>query len=194
MNRRAMVKGALGGVLGLTLPPFARFALSQESPAVVPVSEGFVMLTGVGGNVLVRTASAGQVLVDKRRCRVHRCGAFAPAKAAGWRPCHNSVQHALAPGPGGRKPRLRAVGGDDRCSRKDPGASGDGLLPGRRGPLRESAARSGSPDRDLFTGDQTLPGDKRIDTATCSRPTPTAISTYSSETRTCWPRVMPSRR
>ena len=64
MNRRSMVKGALGGVLGLTLPPFARFAFSQESPAVVPVSEGFVMLTGVGGNVLVRTASTGQVLVD----------------------------------------------------------------------------------------------------------------------------------
>jgi len=64
MNRRAIVKGALGGVLGLTLPPFARSAFSQESPAVVPVSEGFVMLTGAGGNVLVRTASAGQVLVD----------------------------------------------------------------------------------------------------------------------------------
>jgi len=63
-----MVKGALGGVLGsvlgLPLPPFARFAFSQESPAVVPVSEGFVMLTGVGGNVLVRTASTGQMLVD----------------------------------------------------------------------------------------------------------------------------------
>jgi len=68
MNRRAMVKSALGGVLGsvlgLPLPPFARFAFSQESPAVVPVSEGFVMLTGVGGNVLVRTASTGQMLVD----------------------------------------------------------------------------------------------------------------------------------
>src|SRR3977135_3944344 len=72
MNRRAILKGALGGVLGLTLPPFARYAFSQESPqenpqenpAVVPVSEGFVMLTGAGGNVLVRTASAGQVLVD----------------------------------------------------------------------------------------------------------------------------------
>jgi glyoxylase-like metal-dependent hydrolase (beta-lactamase superfamily II) len=59
-----MVKGALGGVLGLTLPPFARSAFSQESLAVVPVSEGFVMLTGAGGNILVRTASAGQVLVD----------------------------------------------------------------------------------------------------------------------------------
>src|ERR1700758_5207069 len=64
MNRRAIVRGALGGVLGLTLPPFARSAFSQESPAVVPVREGFVMLTGAGGNVLVRTASTGQVMVD----------------------------------------------------------------------------------------------------------------------------------
>src|SRR5215475_10309799 len=64
MNRRAILKGALGGPLGLTLPPFARYAFSQERPAVVPVSEGFVMLTGAGGNVLVRTANTGQVLVD----------------------------------------------------------------------------------------------------------------------------------
>src|SRR5438874_4822539 len=64
MNRRAILKGALGGVLGLTLPPFARNAFAQESLAVVPVSEGFVMLTGVEGNILVRTASTGQVLVD----------------------------------------------------------------------------------------------------------------------------------
>src|SRR3954465_1459979 len=64
MNRRAILKGALGGVLSLTLPPFARYAFSQESPAIVPVREGFVMLTGAGGNVLVRTASARQVLVD----------------------------------------------------------------------------------------------------------------------------------
>src|SRR4029077_18421772 len=64
MNRRAILKAALGGVVGLTLPPFARSAFSQESPAVVPVSDGFVMLTGAGGNVLVRTASTGQVLVD----------------------------------------------------------------------------------------------------------------------------------
>jgi glyoxylase-like metal-dependent hydrolase (beta-lactamase superfamily II) len=68
MNRRSILKGALGGVAGLTLPPVARDAFaqasSQASPAVVPVSEGFVMLTGAGGNVLVRTASASQVLVD----------------------------------------------------------------------------------------------------------------------------------
>src|SRR5258708_10985050 len=64
MNRRAIVKGALGGVVGLSRPPCARSACSQASPAVVPVSDGFVMLTGAGGNVLVRTASTGQVLVD----------------------------------------------------------------------------------------------------------------------------------
>lgn len=64
MNRRSVLKVALGGVLGLTLPPFARSAFSQESPALVPVREGFVMLTGAGGNILVRTASAGQTLVD----------------------------------------------------------------------------------------------------------------------------------
>ena len=64
MNRRSILKGALGGVVGLTLPPFARDAFAQGSPAVVPVSDGFVMLTGAGGNILVRTASTGQVLVD----------------------------------------------------------------------------------------------------------------------------------
>jgi cyclase len=64
MNRRAILKGALGGVLGLTLPPFARHAFSQEGPAIVPVREGFVVLTGAGGNILARPASAGQVLVD----------------------------------------------------------------------------------------------------------------------------------
>jgi glyoxylase-like metal-dependent hydrolase (beta-lactamase superfamily II) len=64
MNRRAILKSALGGILGLTLPPLARSVFSQGSPAVVPVSDGFVMLTGAGGNVLVRTASTGHVLVD----------------------------------------------------------------------------------------------------------------------------------
>ena len=64
MNRRAILKAALGGALGLTLPPFARSAFSQESLAIVPVREDFVMLTGAGGNILVRPASAGQVLVD----------------------------------------------------------------------------------------------------------------------------------
>ncbi len=64
MNRRSILKGALGGVVGLTLPPIAQSAFAQQGPAVVPVSDGFVMLTGAGGNILVRTANTGQVLVD----------------------------------------------------------------------------------------------------------------------------------
>src|SRR5437016_13052860 len=64
MKRRAILKGALGGVASLTLPTFARDAFSQENLAVVPVRDGFVMLTGADANVLVRTASAGQMLVD----------------------------------------------------------------------------------------------------------------------------------
>ncbi len=64
MNRRAILKAALGGVASLALPPLARDAFSQESLTVVPVTDGFVMLTGGPGNVLVRTTSAGQMLVD----------------------------------------------------------------------------------------------------------------------------------
>ena len=63
-NRRAVLKGALGGVVSLSLTPFARHGLTQENPAIVPVTDDFVMLTGVGGNVLVRPTSTGQVLVD----------------------------------------------------------------------------------------------------------------------------------
>ncbi len=129
MNRRAIVQGALGGILGLTLTPFARSAFSQESPAVIPVSEGFVMLTGAGGNILVRTASTGQVLVDS--------GAATDAVLKRLREL---------PGAG----HVTTVFNTHyHCSRKDPGASGDGLLPGGRGPVRESAARSFSSDRNL---------------------------------------------
>ena len=63
-NRRAVLKSALGGFVGLSLIPFARRGLTQESLAIVPVSDDFVMLTGGGGNILVRSASTGQVLVD----------------------------------------------------------------------------------------------------------------------------------
>ncbi len=64
MNRRAILKTALGGVAALTLSPFARYAFAQLRPAIVPVSDGFAMLTGAGGNILVRSAGGGQVLVD----------------------------------------------------------------------------------------------------------------------------------
>jgi cyclase len=64
MNRRTILKRALGGAAGLTLSPFARFALAQASTAIVPITDGFAMLSGAGGNILVRSAGDSQVLVD----------------------------------------------------------------------------------------------------------------------------------
>jgi cyclase len=61
MNRRTILKGALAGAVSLGLP---RYAFSQESLALVPVSDGFAILTGAGGNILVRSANTAQVLVD----------------------------------------------------------------------------------------------------------------------------------
>ena len=194
MNRRAILKGALGGVLGLTLPPFARSAFSQESPAVVPVSEGFVMLTGAGGNVLVRTASTGQVLVDsgaaestdavlKRLRELPGAGRVTTVFNTHWH--REQVGGNLAFGRSEatiiahEKTRAHLatdyyLQDEDRYEKALPAAARPTVtfLPA----TRPSPATSGS------------------STATCSRPTPTAISTYSSETRTCWPRVMPSRR
>ena len=74
------------------------------------------MLTGAGGNILVRTASAGQVLVDSGAAEFTDAVLARLRGLPGAGRVDNSVQHALAPGPGGRKPRLRAVGGDDHRS------------------------------------------------------------------------------
>jgi len=64
VSRRAVLQGAVGALGGLSLAPLARHAFAQAGPAVVPVAADFAMLTGAGGNILVRSTSAGQVLVD----------------------------------------------------------------------------------------------------------------------------------
>jgi glyoxylase-like metal-dependent hydrolase (beta-lactamase superfamily II) len=162
MNRRAILQGALGGVLGLTLPPFARSAFSQESPAVVPVSEGFVMLTGAGGNVLVRTASTGQVLVDSG------AAAFTDAVLAHLRGL---------PG-GGRATTVfnthwhkEQVGGNLAFGRAEATIvahektrvhlATDYYLQ-NEDRYEKAAPAEARPTVTFFTGDQTLAGDKRI--------------------------------
>jgi cyclase len=163
MNRRAIVKGALGGMLGLALPPFARSAFSQESPAVVPVSEGFAVLTGAGGNVLVGTASTGQVLVDSgaaeftdallaRLRKLPGAGRVATLFNTHWH--REQVGGNLALGRSGatiiahEKTRARLstdyyLQDEDRYEKALP-----------------AEAR---PTVTFFTGDQTLAGDKRIE-------------------------------
>ena len=53
-----------GAAAGFSLAAFARYGFAQASPTVVPVAGDIAMLTGFGGNVLVRPTSEGQVLVD----------------------------------------------------------------------------------------------------------------------------------
>ncbi len=53
-----------GAAAGLSLAAFSRYGFAQASPAVVSVAGDIAMLTGLGGNILVRPTSAGQVLVD----------------------------------------------------------------------------------------------------------------------------------
>jgi cyclase len=164
INRRAIVQGALGGVLGLALPPFARSAFSQASPAVVPVSEGFVMLTGAGGNVLVRTASTGQVLVDSG------AAAFTDAVLADLRGL---------PGGGGRATTVfnthwhrEQVGGNLAFGR-----SGVTIIAHEKtrahlatdyylrdeDRYEKALPAQAHPTVTFFTGDKTLPGNERIE-------------------------------
>jgi len=194
MNRRSILKGALGGVVGLTLPPFARDTFAQEGPAVVPVSDGFVMLTGAGGNILVRTASTGQVLVD--------------SGAAG---STDAVLSRLRELPGAGRVttlfnthwHLEQIGGNLAFGRSEATIIAHEKTRARLAtdyylqnedryekPL-PAAAR---PTVTFFTATRPSPAISGSSTVTCSRPTPTATSMYSSGTRTCWPRAMPSRR
>ncbi len=63
-TRRAILRGAAGGFAALSLAPSARWGFAAESAAIAPVTDGFVMLTGIGGTILVRSTAGGQVLVD----------------------------------------------------------------------------------------------------------------------------------
>jgi cyclase len=64
-NRRSILRAAAGlPLLGLSLTPLVRPRFAAAQPAVTPVADGFALIGGVGGNVLVRSTSAGRVLVD----------------------------------------------------------------------------------------------------------------------------------
>ena len=59
-----MLKGALGACAGLSLAPYARWGFAADGIEITPIAAGLALLTGAGGNVLVRSADDGQVLVD----------------------------------------------------------------------------------------------------------------------------------
>src|SRR6266853_5570598 len=193
MNRRSILKGALGGVVGLTLPPFARDAFAQASPAVVPVSDGFVMLTGAGGNVLVRTASTGQVLVDSG------AASFTDKVLADLRGL---------PG-GGRAPTVfnthwhkEQVGGNLAFGRAEATIvahektrahlATDYYLQ-NEDRYEKALPAAAHPTVTLFTGDKTLAGNERIEYGHLLEAHTDGDIYVFFQTRTCWPRVMPSR-
>ena len=66
MNRRAILQGALGGVLGLTLPPFARHAFSQESLAIVP-DTATAASHGLSGLVFQQQTMRTSVITEQKQ-------------------------------------------------------------------------------------------------------------------------------
>jgi glyoxylase-like metal-dependent hydrolase (beta-lactamase superfamily II) len=63
-DRRTVLKAALGGVAGLSLPPFVGSSFAADKPGITRVTGALALLTGAGGNILVRSTSDSQVLVD----------------------------------------------------------------------------------------------------------------------------------
>jgi cyclase len=69
MNRRLVLKSALGGLAGLSLAPFAvPAAAASKAPAARPATVGLTdelfLITGVGGNVVAHSTGEGLLLVD----------------------------------------------------------------------------------------------------------------------------------
>jgi cyclase len=63
-SRRVILKGALGGLTGLTLPPFAVSSFAADPLRITRVTDELVMLTRAGGNILACSTSDSRVLVD----------------------------------------------------------------------------------------------------------------------------------
>jgi cyclase len=85
LDRRTVLAGLAGGFAALTLGAVARHARAAAALTATPVAPGLTLLGGAGGNILVLTTDAGQVLID--------------GGAAAFR---QSVSQALDALPGGR--------------------------------------------------------------------------------------------
>lgn len=63
-SRRKVLKGALGAVVGCSFARFSSDSLAAGEIGIEHVAEGLDLLTGAGGNVLVRSMPSGRILVD----------------------------------------------------------------------------------------------------------------------------------
>jgi cyclase len=70
INRRLVLKSALGGMAGLALAPYAlaasdnKKAAGKEKPAVTALTDKLSLISGVGGNVVALSTDEGMLLVD----------------------------------------------------------------------------------------------------------------------------------
>src|SRR5262249_48114439 len=64
IDRRAVLKGALGACFGLALAPLARRAAAADAIQTTRVTDKLVALSGAGGNVLACSTGDGLVVVD----------------------------------------------------------------------------------------------------------------------------------
>ena len=64
IDRRTILNAGVGGCVGLWLGPLARVGFAAEGVVITPVTDELSMLTGAGGNILVRSTDGGLVLVD----------------------------------------------------------------------------------------------------------------------------------
>ena len=63
-SRRTVLQGIAGGLAGLALAPTARVGRAAGNVIATPVTAGFTLLSGAGGNLLVAATDTGKVLVD----------------------------------------------------------------------------------------------------------------------------------
>ncbi len=67
MNRRSLLKSAVGGLAGLALAPYAAdvFGAGKSAkPETIRLNDKLALISGVGGNVVALTADDGVLLVD----------------------------------------------------------------------------------------------------------------------------------
>lgn len=64
MDRRTLLQGTLGGVVGATVARFASAATVAHSPGLVHINEKMSVMTGLKDNVLAVSTGGGWLLVD----------------------------------------------------------------------------------------------------------------------------------
>jgi glyoxylase-like metal-dependent hydrolase (beta-lactamase superfamily II) len=64
IDRRSVLRSALGGLVGLSLARFAGAVAAVSKPGTTRLNDNLALVTGVGGNVLALSTNDGLLLVD----------------------------------------------------------------------------------------------------------------------------------